>query len=220
MAQSYQSGRRERNGRSAPRGVERREAILRAAIAVVGERGADALTHRAVAERANVPLSATTYYFDSKEDLFREAMALASREEVARLERLVLELAPQQLTPAEWARELSSDLMADLEAEPAKHVALYELALKAARDEALRRDVARWQESHLRLAELGLRAAGSSDPVTDARIVVATLGGLILGQLVSSDPDFERDVLQPTLERLFESLRAQSPAEAPAGQRA
>ena len=56
--------------------------------------------------------------------------------------------------------------------------------------------------------------------MTDARIVVATLGGLILGQLVSFDPNFEHDVLQPTLERLFESLRAQAPAGAAAGQRA
>ena len=220
MAQSYQSVGRERTGRGARRGVERREAILRAAIAVVGEQGSEALTHRAVAQRASVPLSATTYYFDSKEELFREAMGLAAREEVARLERLVLELAPQELTPAEWARELSADLTADLVAEPAKHVALYELALKAARDPALRSEVARWQESHLRLAELGLRAAGTSDPMTDARIVVATLGGLILGQLVSFDPNFEHDVLQPTLERLFESLRAQAPAGAAAGQRA
>src|SRR5436309_3619114 len=122
MAQSYQSVGRERNGRGARRGVERREAILRAAIAVVGEQGSEALTHRAVAQRASVPLSATTYYFDSKEELFREAMGLAAREEVARLERLVLELAPQELTPAEWARELSADLTADLVAEPAKHV--------------------------------------------------------------------------------------------------
>ncbi len=38
----------------APRGTARREAILRAAIELVGEEGPDALTHRAVAERAGV----------------------------------------------------------------------------------------------------------------------------------------------------------------------
>ena len=60
-AQAYQTRRA-----SAPRGAARREAILRATIAVVGELGPDALTHRAVAERAGVPLSATTYYFVAK----------------------------------------------------------------------------------------------------------------------------------------------------------
>ena len=46
--------------REAPRGAARREAILRAAIELVGEEGPDALTHRAVAERAGVAVSATT----------------------------------------------------------------------------------------------------------------------------------------------------------------
>src|SRR5919197_1233263 len=115
MVQAYQTD----AGRAAsPRGAARRDAILRAAIALIGEEGSDALTHRAVAERAGVPLSATTYYFDSKEDLFREAVALAAREEVERLEDLVLALAPRALTPAEWAREVAAFVAADLEADP------------------------------------------------------------------------------------------------------
>jgi DNA-binding transcriptional regulator YbjK len=203
MAQAYQS---------APRGAARREAILRAAIAVIGEQGPDALTHRAVAEEAGVPLSATTYYFDSKEELFREAVALAAREEVERLEDLVLALAPRALTPADWAREVAALLAADVEADPAQGVAFYELVLEAARTPSLRPEVARWEEAHLRLAEVGLRAAGSADPETDARLVVAALSGLVLGQLVTPQPNFERAVLRPTLERLFESLTVEAPA--------
>jgi DNA-binding transcriptional regulator YbjK len=198
-AQAYQT---------APRGAARRDAILRSAIAVVGEQGPDALTHRAVAERAGVPLSATTYYFTSKEELFREALALAAREEVERLEQLVLTLAPMDLTPAAWAREVGSFLAADLEADPARPVAFYELVLEAARNPALRPEVARWDQAHLRLAEVGLRAAGSSDPRTDAHVVVAAISGLVLGQLVSPRKRFEHDVLVPALERLFTSLTA------------
>ena len=197
VAQAYQT---------APRGAARREAILRGAITVIGEQGPDALTHRAVAEQAGVPLSATTYYFASKEELFREAVALAAREEVERLEDLVLALAPRALTPADWAREVAALLSADLEAEPARPVAFYELVLEAARTPSLRPEVARWEEAHLRLAEVGLRSAGSRDPETDARIVVAALTGLVLGQLVTPQRHFERDVLRPALERLFESL--------------
>jgi DNA-binding transcriptional regulator YbjK len=178
---------------------------------VIGEQGPDALTHRAVAERAGVPLSATTYYFASKDELFREAVALAAREEVERLERLVLDLAPRTLTAADWAREVSAALSADLEAEPAKAVAFYELVLEAARRPALRGEVARWEKAHLRLAELGLRAAGSSEPETDARVVVAAISGLVLGQLVSPHTRFQRQVLRPTLERLFARLISESP---------
>ena len=179
---------------------------MRAAIAVIGEQGPDSLTHRAVAERAGVPLAATTYYFESKDDLLKEAVALAAREEVERLEQLVLELAPRRLTPADWARELSAALAGDLDSDPAQHVAFYELVLEAARRPALREEVARWEEAHLRLAELGVRAVGSADPETDATLVVATISGLVLGQLVNPRERFEQTVLRPALERLFVSL--------------
>jgi TetR/AcrR family transcriptional regulator, regulator of biofilm formation and stress response len=199
MAQAYQT---------APRGAARREAILRAAITVIGEQGPGALTHRAVAEQAGVPLSATTYYFGSKEELFREAVALAAREEVERLEDLVLALAPRALTPADWAREVAGFVAADLDADPARHVAFYELVLEAARTPGLRPEVTSWEEAHLRLAEVGLRAAGSSDPGIDARLVVVAITGLVLGQLVTPVEHFERDVLRPSLERLFARLIA------------
>jgi DNA-binding transcriptional regulator YbjK len=172
----------------------------------VGELGPDALTHRAVAERAGVPLSATTYYFSSKEDLFQEAVALAAGEEVQRLEQLVLDLAPRELTAAEWAQEVSAAVSADLEADPARPVAFYEFVLEAARRPALRAEVARWEEAQLRLAEVGLRAAGSSDPQTDALLVVATITGLVLSQVGSPNPGFEPQVLRPALERLFARL--------------
>ena len=79
------------------KGERRREEILRATLRVIGARGPDAVTHRAVAEAAGVPLSATTYYFASKEELLAQALLLAAREETERLERLVLDLAPQAL---------------------------------------------------------------------------------------------------------------------------
>jgi DNA-binding transcriptional regulator YbjK len=164
------------------------------------------LTHRAVAERAGVPLSATTYYFDSKDDLFQEAVALAAAEEVDRLEQLVLDLAPRELSPTDWAREVSAALWEDLEAEPARPVAFYEFVLEAAREPSLRDEVARWELAQLRLAEVGLRAAGSPEPETDAVLVVATITGLVLAQLGSPTDRFEQDVLRPALERLFVSL--------------
>ena len=79
------------------KGEERREAILRATLRVIGAHGADAVTHRAVAAEAGVPLSATTYYFGSKEQLLQQSLLLAAREETERIERVVLDLAPRSL---------------------------------------------------------------------------------------------------------------------------
>ena len=50
-----------------------------------------------------------------------------------------------------------------------------------------------------RLAELGLRAAGSDEPAADAPIVVATLSGFVLAQLSLPNPAFEDEVLRPAL---------------------
>jgi DNA-binding transcriptional regulator YbjK len=203
----YQTSEGQESGR-APRGIARRDAILRAAIELIGEQGPDALTHRAVADRAGLSLSATTYWFSSKEEIFREAVALAAGEEVARLERLVLDLAPRQVEPVEWARELSAALAADVRRNPSQPVAMYEFVLEASRDPALRDEVGRWETAHLRLAEAGLRAVGSADPETDAHVVVAVVSGLMLGLLANPSPDFERHVMRPTLERLFTRLVA------------
>jgi DNA-binding transcriptional regulator YbjK len=188
------------------KGERRREEILRATLKLIGAHGADSVTHRAVAEEAGVPLSATTYYFASKEDLLEQTFLLAAREETERLERLVLDLAPQSLSAAEWAAAVAAQIAADIREEPAKHVALFELGLEATRTDLLRLELERWQEAHLRLAEMGCRAVGSDEPALDARIVVAALTGLMLEQLASSREDFEDAVLRPALERLFSRL--------------
>jgi TetR/AcrR family transcriptional regulator, regulator of biofilm formation and stress response len=170
------------------------------------------VTHRAVAERAGVPLASTTYWFESKEDLLQETLLLAAREEVARLERLVLELAPSEVDVAGWARAVAAVLAGDVEADPVRHVAFVELVLEGTRRPWLREEIERWDRAHLSLAELGLRAAGSPDPPGDAQLVVATITGLMLGQLASPRPGFEQKVFRPVLERLFTSLVAERAA--------
>ncbi|HEX2234481.1 MAG TPA: TetR family transcriptional regulator [Thermoleophilaceae bacterium] len=189
-----------------PRGEARREAIVRAALELIGEQGLDAVTHRALADRAGVPLSATTYWFASKDDILQEALLVAAREEVDRLERVVLSLAGKELDVSRWADAVAAELAAELEEDPARQVAFTELVLEGTRRPWLREEVARWEEAFLRLAELGLRATGSPEPVTDARLVVATVTGLMIGQLTNPQPDFEEQVFRPALERLFTRL--------------
>ena len=190
----------------APRGEARREAILRATLAVIAAHGTDGVTHRAVAAEAGVPLSATTYWFSSREELLEETLRFAAREETERLEQLVLDLAPRELTVREWAEALSGMLMREVESEPERHMALYELGLEAARRPELRPEVERMHASQLRLAEMGARAAGSDDPAADAPIVVAATFGLLFARLAFPHERYESDVLRPALERLFERL--------------
>jgi DNA-binding transcriptional regulator YbjK len=205
MAQKYQN---------APRGEARREAILQATLDVIAAHGTDGVTHRAVAAAAGVPLSATTYWFSSRDELLEETLRIAARHEIELFERLVVELATRDLTPAEWAEALAGALAGELEAHRGRHIALFELVLEAARRPGLRPEAQQVRATQLRLAELGARAAGSDDPEADAPIIVAALAGLMLKQLAAPDPAFEAAVLRPTLERLFERLVAGAPQPA------
>lgn len=199
------------------KGEQRRDEILRATLRLIGLRGADSVTHRAVAQEAGVPLAATTYYFASKEQLLEQTLLLAAREETERLQRLVADLEARSPSPTEWAAAVAAQLSGDVEEDPAKHVALFELGLEATRTPLLRDDVRQWQDAHLRLGELGCRAVGSAHPELDARIVVAALTGLMLEQLSSGRQDFGTAVMRPALERLFDTLAADSRAPTRAG---
>src|SRR6478736_4963578 len=57
-----------------PSAQRRRDALLDAAAELAAEVGAGAVTHRAVAARAGVPLSTTSYFFSSIDELVTEAL--------------------------------------------------------------------------------------------------------------------------------------------------
>lgn len=52
----------------------RRDELLAAAIELFAEGGSRAITHRAVAARAGLPSATTTYYFETIDELIREAL--------------------------------------------------------------------------------------------------------------------------------------------------
>lgn len=58
----------------------RRAAIVQAAADLVVEVGPERITHRMVAERAQVPLGSTTQHFTSLDDLRAQALALLAKE--------------------------------------------------------------------------------------------------------------------------------------------
>lgn len=194
----------------APRGEARRDAIVRATLDVVAAHGTDGVTHRAVAAAAGVPLAATTYWFSSRDELLEEALRYAAHAEVERFERLVLDLSGREHSVANWAGALAEALTGELDVRRTRQLAMFELALEAARRPALRPEAEQVRATQLRLAEIGARAAGSDDPAADAPIIVAVVSGLMLTQLAAPDSRVESELLRPALERLFERLTAVS----------
>lgn len=78
---------------STPKGERRRQALVEAAAELLVERGFDAIRHRAVAERAGLPLASTTYYFASLDELVTAAVAHHAKVELDRGRAQLEELA-------------------------------------------------------------------------------------------------------------------------------
>jgi len=157
---------------STPKGETRRRALLDGVLAVLEAGGPSAVTHRAVARAAGVPVSAATYYFAGRDDMLRAALRHATTAWAGsfdRLERASL-------------RDLAETLVRYAIVERTSALAQYELLFAAMRDEALRDDAELWYSSleHV-LARVG---------VAPERLPVVALGvdGLILRMLWRGDP--------------------------------
>jgi TetR/AcrR family transcriptional regulator, regulator of biofilm formation and stress response len=185
----------------------RREQILEATLRVIGRSGREAVTHRAVAEEAGVPLGSTTYYFDSRDDLLGQALEHVARKETDRHTQL-----GHELRKARSSRQLADMLLDQLVFEiddRDAYVAEYELWLEASRRPDLREAATAWCDA-VQLAVAGaMEKLGSTDPAADASLVVAAIDGL--GERVlarEDDPAEAAAEFRPQLRRLIERLLA------------
>jgi DNA-binding transcriptional regulator YbjK len=201
-----------------PRGVARRTALLEATLELLAEIGADAVTHRRVAEHAGLPLASTTYWFDSKEHLLTEALRYAAERDEARLRigagGLVAscEATDRPPTAAEIVSVVLDPCAGDpsapdsYAAERASLLAAYALMLEAARRPALQALSLHWSDAYRDAVGGLLKRAGSRRAADDARILMAATDGLLVDRLASgTDGDFDPRV---ELERLVDALLA------------
>ncbi len=186
----------------------RRATILAATIRILSRDGLAAVTHRAVAREADVPLAATTYYFSSKDELVTEALAILVDEEIARLGHRALEMGEALASPGDAAAALAEVLMPDAEVAGAL-LAKFEVYLEAARRPVLRATAAQWRVAFTDLAESSLRLAGAADPQRLAPVVVAGIDGILVHELSDGRPDAgDVERLRARLEQLFELVLA------------
>jgi DNA-binding transcriptional regulator YbjK len=169
--------------------LARREALLAAAVDVVAERGVGGATHRAIAARAGVPLSTTSYFFGSLDELIVAALKVFAIESIAELEQTAAAFSASTLSPAD-AVQLLVDALVD---EPrASTIAQFEIYLEAARRSELQAEVRKILTSFERLAYTALTAVGAHRPKDGARAFVAIADGFALQRLAS--PRGKRDM--------------------------
>ncbi|MFE0022319.1 TetR/AcrR family transcriptional regulator [Amycolatopsis sp. NPDC059021] len=163
--------------------VSTREAILRATLTVVGERGVGGLTNRRIVAAAGVSLGTLTYHFPSQTELLREAMLLFAEEETAKLAGLVEGYREAGLS-VEQAAVVVEHVIAELPF-GTQELAPHELWLQAARDPDLREASERCFAAYDELAVTILRALHVPDAERLAGPVVALIAGLQLRRLAT-----------------------------------
>ncbi len=189
--------------RRAAQRAERRSAILEATVTILAGDGLAAVTHRAVAREAGVPLAATTYYFSSKDELLGEALDLLAEDQISRLGERALELGDRLGSPDQAAEAIAEVLLPDADAARGL-LAKFEVYLEAARRPGLRETATRWQAAFEGLAEAALQRAGAPEPDRRAAILVAGVDGILVHELSGGIDDGAVERLRPRLERLFE----------------
>jgi DNA-binding transcriptional regulator YbjK len=184
------------------RSRRRREALLRAAIELLGEAGARSVTHRAVAERAGVPLASTTYYFRSVNEIVEEALKLHVAERVAELEGLTdLALGATGASVTQIAERMAAVLVA---AATPTLVAQYQMYLEAGRNPALQPAASGALAAFEGLIARVLAALGAREPQAAAEAFFALFDGFALHRLARPrDPETEAATLFVAMRALF-----------------
>jgi DNA-binding transcriptional regulator YbjK len=183
----------------------RHTALIEAAVRLLGRDGRQAVTHRAVAEEAGVPLGSTTYYFKSRDDLLAQALGHITDRVIEAVDETT-----ERFTAAESAEELADALCEWLveAVEPGRnrYVAEYELWLEAARRPELRDTARAWCAADRQSVQAALARLGSEDPERDARIVVPAIDGFGGMAVIASNPVKAAEALRPEIRRLVGAL--------------
>jgi DNA-binding transcriptional regulator YbjK len=188
------------------RGERRRQLLVQAAADLLLDEGLAALSHRAVAAWAGVPLAATTYYFDSLEDLRDEALQALVRSWLEQA-AAVVDALPSRIGPVRAARAVAAVVGTD--APGPQQLLLYERYLEAGRHERLRPLVADGNRRLLALVREVLRRAGLPAGAGDGRLVLAVVDGAAVTALAEgASPD---DAVRTALGRLLRLLQAGRP---------
>jgi DNA-binding transcriptional regulator YbjK len=168
-----------------------RDAIVAATVRIVAREGVAAVTHRRVANEADVALSSTTWHFATKGDILEAALRWTARHEVDRIGAIADRLGDTEFDPSAWAEELADWLIEQLTIERDIAVALYRLQVELLGSDGALEVHREWGEGLLAVGERVLERSPTPTLQLDVRLIVAALDGLRMGVLNSGEQDIE-----------------------------
>lgn len=175
-----------------PKGERRRHALASAAAELLVEGGFDAVRHRSVATRADLPLASTTYYFHSLADLIACAVEILGNRELEVMRGRI-----DELGNLDQDVESTVDLIVDLLIGPENDaiegrerlIARYERFIASARHPELREVQLRLRAQTDDLLTDVLRRSGRIVDELQLRRLVAVVDGVVVGALGEVDPE-------------------------------
>ncbi|MBE1498361.1 DNA-binding transcriptional regulator YbjK [Amycolatopsis lexingtonensis] len=163
--------------------MERLEVIADTAIEVIAADGMRGLTHRAVDRAAGLPAGSTSYYARTRAALLSLAFAR------------IVELDQVSASSRDLAELIAGYAFEAITSGRTRMLARYEFALEATRRPELRAEYDSGGALIRRRAAEVLAAAGSSDPVRHAGVVVDWMEGTIFGALAGASEPASRESL-------------------------
>jgi AcrR family transcriptional regulator len=168
--------------------ASRRDALLDAAIRVLGGSGMRALTHRAVDAEAGMPAGSTANYFSTREALLEAVVERVSARERENFEAVAHTVHPT--TPAELGRVLAAAAHDAVGIHRHLTLARYAVLVEAGHNPTIRRRVAETGNEVGTWFATWLRTIGSHDP-GHVPVIGDFVTGLVLHQLAVPDPAFD-----------------------------
>ena len=190
-------------GTKRKRDNERRLLLLDTTLRLIASGGTDAVSHRAVAELAGVPLGSTTYWFASRQDMLREALEHFARVEIETLRQRLAGVLGKRLSRRRLVDQFSAHLLSQLGEARWRTVAQYALLQETAREPELERVCREWTEAWEEALVEVFTSLRARSPELEARMFLAMLDGLLIGELATPSEDVERTVIRPALEAWF-----------------
>jgi DNA-binding transcriptional regulator YbjK len=205
----------------------RRIALLEAALRIIARDGARGVRHRAVAAEADVPLAATTYYFEHIEDLINDAFVLfyermnAKDEAVGEFFYQTLASHPQEslslrearLALAEQLAQLLTQHIAQQSKAGEERILEYAFRSEALFNPLLRELVEGSADKSHQLIVKSLRTVYRDNAAPDARIMLATIQHLEYQSALAGSEGFDTDRVYQTLLRLIQKMLHCAPDE-------
>jgi DNA-binding transcriptional regulator YbjK len=171
------------------KGERRRAALIAAAADLLRTGGFDAVRHRAVAEKAGLPLASTTYYFDSLDDLVVAAVEHSGRTELAQVRAALAALPADAGTDAALELVLDELLGPESRDSPEAVILRYERFVGAGRRPYLTPLMRAMRAEFDALLVAVLARAGVTLDGPALLRLVALVDGTVVNSLIEADPD-------------------------------